>query len=446
MKLSVLIAFVAVLLASCTQPEDQAEPFSNQAPQTVDIITHDISLSVQPGNATVKGVQRIELWIPANHTELRFDMGEISITRLRLAGQEVTDWHYADGTLKIPLPEDLEKHKPVILEARYAVEPKRGFLTNPKIIYASYFACDWMICNQEDFNDRAEITLRLIASTGLTSVGPGMLVDISPGEDGNQIHTWKTQGSFPAYIYAFAIGDFIKHTDETCSRPIITLSFRSPSAMRELFSTSCEMLEFFEAKAGVPSGSTPYYQLLTEDSGAAQEAVSHATLGTRVVLPLLEDRTEDWAIAHEMAHQWWGNRITAEDLSQFWLNEGIVTYMVAAWKQSKWGDDKYEREIDLAKKRWGAWKERWQDVPLTYSGEFPSLSARRATQYSKAAVFLHVLREEIGDEAFWAGLRAYSTKNMGRSVNSIDFQQAMQNSSDKDISLLFEEWVYQGKA
>ena len=139
-----------------------------------------------------------------------------------------------------------------------------------------------------------------------------------------------------------------------------------------------------------------------------------------------------------MAHQWWGNRITAEDLSQFWLNEGVVTYMVAAWKQSKWGEDKYDQEIGLAKRRWEYWNERWQDVPLTYSGEFPSLSARRATQYSKAAVFLHVLREDIGDDAFWAGFKVYSTENMGRSVSSVDFQQAMEEASGKDLSPVFE--------
>ena len=291
MRSSIFIsALVAMFLTSCVQSKVQTEPLRDQKSQGFDIIRHDVSLKVQFDSPVIEGVQRIELWVSSNSTELDFDMGEISITRLRLAGREVmSGWHYDDGNLKIPLPRGLDTLMPLTLEVSYQAEPKRGFRLDPKVVYTGYFACDWMICNQQDFNDRAMITLKLTTPSGLTSVGPGELVDVSSGEEGHQVHTWKTQDSFPAYTYAFAVGEFDKYEDATCSRSIITLSFRSQAEIRGLFEASCEMMEFFQAKAGTPNGSNPYYQIMVEDSGTAQEAVSHAILGTKVVLPQLED-------------------------------------------------------------------------------------------------------------------------------------------------------------
>jgi hypothetical protein len=80
--------------------------------------------------------------------------------------------------------------------------------------------------------------------------------------------------------------------------------------------------------------------------------------------------------------------------------------------------------------------------PLTYSGQYPSLSARRAIQYSKGALFMDRLRRELGDETFWLALKAYTRKHAGGTVNSRDFQKAFEGAARRDLSQLFNEWVY----
>jgi len=106
------------------------------------------------------------------------------------------------------------------------------------------------------------------------------------------------------------------------------------SELPALFAPTGQMLGWFEDKAGVPFPHARYAQVLTAGN-AAQELVSHSLIGRAFLDPILKSPQEDWVIAHELAHQWWGNLVICETLSEFWLNEGVTTFMVAAWKEHR---------------------------------------------------------------------------------------------------------------
>ena len=116
--------------------------------------------------------------------------------------------------------------------------------------------------------------------------------------------------------------------------------------------------------------------------------------------------------------------------------------MTAAWKQHRWGEAAYQHELGLARQRWQRAKDANFDKPLSWPGDYPSLGVRRAIQYNKGAVFMSVLRIEMGDEAFWNGVRRYTIANAGRGVTSRDLQAAMQASTERNLQALFETWVF----
>ena len=116
--------------------------------------------------------------------------------------------------------------------------------------------------------------------------------------------------------------------------------------------------------------------------------------------------------------------------------------MTAAWKQERFGNAAYAKEIEILRGRRAQLIERGWDKPLAWSGDYPSLGYRRAVQYSKGALFLAELRAAIGEEAFWSGLRAYTRSFAGKTVVSRDFQKAMERASGSDLSAIFGEWVY----
>jgi aminopeptidase N len=174
----------------------------------------------------------------------------------------------------------------------------------------------------------------------------------------------------------------------------------------------------------------------------AQEVSRHAVIGKAMLDPILATPDEDWVIAHELAHQWWGNLITCADWNEFWLNEGITSFMTAAWKQQRWGEAAYQRELDLAGKRWERAKQAGYDKPLSWTGDYPSLGIKRAIHYSKGMLFMHALRQEMGEPAFWAGFKRYTQANVGRSVTAADLQQAMEAEAGRSLRVQFAAWVY----
>jgi hypothetical protein len=116
--------------------------------------------------------------------------------------------------------------------------------------------------------------------------------------------------------------------------------------------------------------------------------------------------------------------------------------MTAAWKESRWGRDRYDREMELARRRVDAAVKEGFDVPLAWSGEYPSLRTRRAIAYSRGALFMDQLRRDLGEQVFWKALRTFTRRFAGQSVTSRDFQRAFEEVSGRDLSTIFDRWVY----
>jgi aminopeptidase N len=124
------------------------------------------------------------------------------------------------------------------------------------------------------------------------------------------------------------------------------------------------------------------------------------------------------------------------------LNEGMAVFMAAAFDEHRWGKHAYERDLTDVRARYQVAVEAGFDVPMTFDGEYPSLRIKRAIVYSKAALFLDVLRAAMGDHAFWAALKKYPRLYAGGVANTGDFERLFQSESRADVSQLFRTWVH----
>jgi len=201
------------------------------------------------------------------------------------------------------------------------------------------------------------------------------------------------------------------------------------------------MVTFFADKAGVALPGGRYAQLLVAGR-EAQEAATYSLIGRGELERGAADPSSQWVIAHELAHQWWGNLVTTETWRDFWLNEGIATFMTAAWKEHRFGASAYRAELDAARARLTRAREAGWDRPLAFAGPYPNLGTRRAIQYSKGALFMDHLRITLGEEAFWAGLKLFTRRHAGGTVTSIHLQRAMEQASKRDLTPVFREWVF----
>lgn len=345
------------------------------------------------------------------------------------------------GGIAIALPAPLARGRAVTLSLRYHGVPARGVSTTDTSMFTSYFACDWMVCLQDAPGDRALFALDLHVPENLTSLAAGRLAGLKKAADGTVIHRWRSARPYPAYLFGFALGPFARSSDRSGNAELVYLGEATPSALKRLFAETPKMVAFLSGKAGVPLPGAGYAQLLTPGR-EAQEAATYSLIGRGELERSIGDPSSDWVIVHELAHQWWGNLVTCATWRDFWLNEGITTFMTAAWKEHRFGAAAYQAELAIARRRLARVQEAGWDRPLAFAGDYPNIGMRRAIQYSKGALFMDHLRTLFGEKAFWAGLKTFTRDNAGRSVTSVDLQRAMERASRRDLSAVFAEWVY----
>ena len=415
---------------------------ANRPGDGFEVASYRLALTPDIHNRTVAGRETITLRATVDGVQrLNFSANALTIDSAALNGVALTHTMRGD-VLGFELSRPLRRGRTVKLELSYHGRPARGFAGSATTLYTSYFACDWMVCSQNKFGEKAAFSLDLRVPRGMTSLSVGSMIARRPGPDGSEIHSWKAPRPYSAYLYGFAVGRFTRVSERAGSKRLTYLSDTADAGeLKRRLAGTREIVAFLSAKAGVPLPVAAYGQLLVEGD-EAQEAATYSVLGTDALPTKPDDPSEDWAIVHELTHQWWGNLITCETLKDFWLNEGITTFMTAAWKEHRYGRVAYDAELDVARSRLEKAQAMGFDKPLAWDGSYPTLGVRRAIHYSKGALFMAQLRVILGDAAFWSGLRRYTRDHAGGTVTSIDLERAMEASSGRDLRPLFAEWVF----
>jgi aminopeptidase N len=402
--------------------------------RAADILFYRVTLQPDFAQRAISGVTRIVV-DPKREPTLRLPLHDLHVTSVDADGAPLP-YRIEDGQLILTL----SGAGPRELRIAYHGSPQEGLNFGPDYVNSAWQGCDWMLCD-EDPGKKAPLALELLLPPGYVSLASGVPAGETRLTPGLVRHTWREERPYSSYLYGFAAGKF-RHVEESAGMIVLHYyGVADDSALRRDFAPSAGMLAFLQEKAGVAMPHGAYRQLLIPGS-EAQELSAFSVIGTDELDPMQADPKEDWAIVHEMAHQWWGNLLTCKSWPEFWLNEGITTFMVAAYKEQHWGHDAYAHEMALQQKRYQVAIDAGYDKPLSYGGSYPSLKIRRAIQYAKGALFMDTLRRELGDYVFWNGLRRYTQTHAGGSVTSHDLQAAMERAAGRKLDVPFGEWVY----
>lgn len=434
--------FVILLTLLAVASSADAQPSTIAPGDGFEVERYAVALRPDLATTAVSGTQTIVVRGTSDQlTRLAFTANALRISEATVDATPVQVSSSKDAIV-FTLPRALRKGGKATLRFRIDGTPARGVTAVAGGIYTSYFACDWMVCLQDAPGDKAHLALDLFLPAGVKSVGVGRAGPTTALPGDLVLHRWRSTRPYSPYLYAFAAGPFVRHSARTAQGELAYLDGTGTKAnLPGLFAQTPAMVAFLADKAGMPLPDRRYVQLLVPGR-EAQESVSFSLIGKAELDRERDDPSSAWIIAHEMAHQWWGNLVTCATWQDFWLNEGIVTFMVAAWEEHNSGEAAYQQELDIARRRVERVRELGFDKPLAWGGKYPSIGARRAVQYSKGALFLAYLRESIGDTAFWNGLRSFTRQHAGGTATSRDFQNAMQNASGRDLSPMFAEWVY----
>jgi aminopeptidase N len=411
------------------------------AASAIKSLSYDVSLTPDFARGVISGVEHLRFQSLSDELDaVSFNANPLAVTATLdgLAGVRIS----TEGDRRIfHLPRRLIKGEMATLVMSFAGRPERDLVFTRDEIHTGFFTCELMICDVDRPDDRATFRLRLTLPAGMQAVAPGRLVSRTPTSAGLETWFWQEDSPYPAYLYGFAAGRYARAV--LAQEPSLTVLYfdETPERVRAMFADTARIVAFYETKAGVSLPEEHYTQVLVEQNGD-QEDATLSMINKSSIEPILSDPHADGMIAHELAHQWWGNLVTCSDWKELWLNEGMAGFMTAAYKEQRWGRADYDHEIGVARTAWDAAKKAGMDEPLSWSGTYPSLSDKRRIAYGKSMVFLDALRSKLGEDAFWRGVRRYTQANAGRSVTANDLQKAFEATSGRDLSAFFKIWVY----
>jgi aminopeptidase N len=376
-----------------------------------------------------------------NLAEITLDSGNLEIDSVK-ENQTNLLFEKTEKLLTIRFLRPLKINETRKISIAYHGTPKFGvsFFPEQNQVYTIFSTNQWMPCVMSP-SDRAEFRLKLnLWGKNLTTVGNGVL---KSSKNNPASVVWEQKLPIPTYLFGFAIGSFKEITEKhngTTLRYLTSPQF-SEIEVKRIFKDTKDMLDFYESKSGIKYPHKIYTQVLSQGN-AQQEMSSFAMIGERFGQMLLTNEKKIWTTSHEFAHQWWGNMVTNKDWTHFWLNEGLTNFMSAAYFEHRFGKADYLSEIERYKQSYEQIRLAGKDKSLVFPDWNKPTREDRALVYDKGAFVIHLLREEIGDELFWKGIKQYTQKFWGKSVVAKDFQTAMESASKKDLTVFFDKYIY----
>lgn len=402
----------------------------------------------------------------------------IESIQVQIPGQQpvAAKFEHAGNWLEIDLGRDVPVGQPVQVITRYSAKNPAGddgvglnwFASRPatenrsardaqihsqgQAEWNSY----WFPCH--DFpNLRLTTEIAISVPDGFSVVSNGKLLSSQPdpantSPDGKPLVRWHwlQDKPHPNYLVMLAVGkfDIINVGGPDTARPGLDMPVYGPpgsaAALKDIYKNTPEMVALYEKLFDEPYPWDKYAQVIVYNfRWGGMENTSATVLGEFAAAG--SPGRHDDLIAHELAHQWTGDLLTCKSWEHLWLNEGWATYAEWLWVEHKRGDEAYLGDVRAAI----AAQSR---ANRTLAPRDPAMASRFYANpdepftkpndvYGKGGLVIHMLRERLGDEAFWKGVRAYIKRHKFGHVETDDFRKALEEASGESLERFFWQWV-----
>lgn len=258
---------------------------------------------------------------------------------------------------------------------------------------------------------------------------------------------WLQEKPHVNYLIALVAGHFKKLEEKhgDLSLGFFTTPSQSDVAQNS-FRDTLDCMRFFEKEIGVPYPWAKYDQAVVDDfNWGGMENTSLTILTDRTLFPneMENARSSQNLVAHELAHQWFGDYITCQDWSQLWLNEGFATYYAHLYNEHKQGRDAFLYGLYRDAQR--IIKNKDERRPIVYRQYEQPWQQFDHRAYQKGSWVLHMLRTQLGPKLFRQCVKTYVEKNALRSAVTEDLARAFQSQTGQSLQQFFDQWVYHAR-
>jgi aminopeptidase N len=317
---------------------------------------------------------------------------------------------------------------------------------HPRLINTLSFpegARHWFPANDHPA-DKAASEIIATVREGDQVIANGKLVSVTKGPGGTRFH-WVQDKPHSTYLFVLVAGPYVKVADSAGKLPVNFWVYPNDQgdALRT-FGRTREILRFFEGEYGVPFPWDKYDQITIPRFGGGAESTSATVIGDGQIHDekAEKDFPSHWLVAHEAAHQWWGNLVTMSDWGEAWINESFATYGEYRYAKHSLGED--EGALNLMEKRNVYLEEaraKYQR-PIVWDGwQTPNQNFDRHT-YQKGAAVLHMLQWSMGEEPFRKAVTRLLETHAYSTADARSFLAAIRETSGQRLEAFFDQWIY----
>ncbi len=384
------------------------------------------------------------------------DFGELSVDSVTL-NRRAAHFKHSSGLLRVNLPRQMAKGTRLVVAVNYHGVPKDGLvMTRDKSGNPAVVGDNWpnrvhhWIPSFDHPSAKATVAFSVTAPHENLVVANGSLVGAQNTFPAMRTWTYSEVVPIPPHCMIFAAGNFAKFNVES---PHTRLEYYVPRAdepfAQKGFASAAPSLKLFSETVA------PYpYEKLALIVGATQfggmENSSAIVFGSNLFNPVANAQISPTfgvrkalvqLIAHEIAHQWFGDSVTQETWSDLWLSEGFATYFAGLFVQEHDGKAAFRQYMAGNADAYFAFA-RQRRIPLHDTETEDLFRLLNGNNYQKGAWVLHMLRSQVGDDAFYPGIRAYYSAHKNGTATSEDLRKALTAASGSDLKHFFGNWVY----
>ena len=405
----------------------------------------------------VTGSARIDVLVLKKTALIDFDFGELKTTSVTVDSKPASFTH-RNGKLEITLAEPANPGTNIVIEVVYQGKPKDGLIMkSDKDGKPSAVGDNWpnrvhhWIPSFDHPSAKATVTFNITAPARDEVVANGRLDNVQTTANGNRTWTYSTGVPIPPYCMIIAVGQFARL--EPSERTPVPLSFYVPHSDRPAalkgFAPSLPSLVFFSElvapypyeKLAMIVGSTQFGGMENSSAIVFSSTLFNPRPSVKMSKRYGIPKGTVALIAHEIAHQWFGDSVTESTWADLWLSEGFATYFAGVFVQKHEGEDAFQEYMKAQADSVFAY-EKNSRTPIFDTETTDLFKLLNANNYQKGAWVLHMLRMSLGDDVFFRGIRDYYHAHKDRTASTEDLRAALEKASGKDLKDFFQRWVY----
>jgi aminopeptidase N len=417
----------------------------------IDILHYSFFLNINDTTNVIEGRAEINIRFLVPLDSIWLDLaGKESngagmiVTNVTICSRQV-NWKHRNGKLAIPVNGISDT---CTLQISYRGIPADGLIISKnkfgdRVFFSDHWpnrAHNYLPCIDHPY-DKAAVDFIITAPSHYGIVANGIIEDVAFPLPGFKCTHWKEVVPLPVKVMSFGAADFaVNDTAVVNGIHISTWVFRENSKEGFFdYSVASKPLMYYIKNIGP----YPFKKLANVQSKTIYGGLENAGAIFYSERSVTGRGRAEGLIAHEIAHQWFGDNVTEKDWQHVWLSEGFATYLTSMYFEDTRGEEYFRNDLDSTRAKIIRYY-RKNKMPVIDTTITNLMRLLNTNSYEKGAWVLHMLRNEIGDDAFKKGLRSFYDRFRNSNVLTADFMNVMEEVSGRQLDDFFHQWLWTG--